>query len=260
MQVDQYIEFAKQINRYFGIDLLQYKRPQMERRILSLMRTVGVDSLSSYVQVLREDRTQLDKFMNHLTINVSEFYRNPGQWEQLERQILPELLKRSPNLKVWSAGCSSGEEPYTIAMILNEVAPGGKHQIIASDIDTAILERAQEGRYHIKSVAGLPEHYFQKYFQRDGEVVMVKPELKKIVKFKKHDLLKDPYEILCDLIICRNVVIYFTEEAKNAIYRKFYQALKPGGVLFIGSTEQIFQAQEIGFKSVALFFYQKAAG
>jgi len=257
--VDAYLEFIGKIYRKTGLDLSNYKRPQMERRITSLMRSCDIHNFNDYFLLLEKDKNQLNRFINHLTINVSEFYRNPTQWQVLQDKILPELLSKSPNLKVWSAGCSTGEEPYTVAMILAEMAPRGNHQIIATDIDQEVLKKAQEGLYNIKSVAGLPQQYFKKYFTQDGETIRVVDSLKKMIKFRAHNLLKDPYETNVDLLICRNVVIYFTEEAKSVLYRKFHQALKPHGILFIGSTEQIFQPQEVGFKSMAMFFYQKIA-
>ncbi|MDA8235855.1 MAG: protein-glutamate O-methyltransferase CheR [Clostridia bacterium] len=255
--VDAYLDFIEKINRKIGLDLSQYKRPQMERRITSLMKSCDCHNFNEYFVLLEKDKNQLNRFINHLTINVSEFYRNPAQWQVLQEKILPELLSKSPNLKIWSAGCSTGDEPYTVAMILSEIAPRGNHQIIAADLDQEVLRKAQEGIYHIKSVAGLPPQYVNKYFTRDGDAVQIVDTLKKMIKFKAHNLLKDPFESNVDLLICRNVVIYFTEEAKTALYRKFHQALKPHGILFIGSTEQIFQPQEIGFKSAAMFFYQK---
>lgn len=254
---DAYLDFIRNVYRITGLDLNQYKRPQMERRILSLMRSVGVNNLADYAILLQKDKQQLDKFINHLTINVSEFYRNPGQWEVLAGQILPQLLRQNPTLKIWSAGCSTGEEPYTLAMVLSELDPRGNHQIIATDVDQEVLKRAQEGLYNIKAAANLPKNYLAKYFDREGEVIRVKDSLKKLIKFKWHNLLTDNIESNVDLLVCRNVVIYFTEEAKASLYRKFHQSLKPSGMLFIGSTEQIFQPQEIGFKPAAMFFYQK---
>lgn len=254
---DAYLDFVQKVYRLTGLDLNQYKRPQMERRILSLMKTVGSKDLQEYAILIHKDKSQLNKFINHLTINVSEFYRNPGQWEVLGKQILPELLKKSPSLKIWSAGCSTGEEPYTLAMVLNQVDPNGKHQIIAGDIDQEVLKKAQEGIYNIKSAAGLPKNYLTKYFTQEDEVIRVRDSLKKMINFKHQNLLTDRFDSNCDLILCRNVVIYFTEEAKTVLYRKFNEALKTKGMLFIGSTEQIFQPQEIGFKSTAMFFYQK---
>lgn len=254
---DAYLDFVQKVYRLTGLDLNQYKRPQMERRILSLMKTVGAKDLQEYAILIQKDKAQFNRFINHLTINVSEFYRNPGQWDVLGRQILPELLKKSPNLKIWSAGCSTGEEPYTLCMVLNEVNPNGKHQIFAGDIDDEVLRKAQEGIYNIRSAAGLPKHYLTKYFTQEGEVIRVKDSLKKMIQFKHQNLLTDRFDTSFDLILCRNVVIYFTEEAKAVLYQKFNSALKTGGILFIGSTEQIFQPQEIGFKSTAMFFYQK---
>ena len=254
---DKYQWFIKKVHEKTGIDLASYKRPQMERRINSLMRSQNIGNYEEYVQLLSKDPVQYRKFTDHITINVSEFFRNFSHWEVLQNQILPDLLSRSRTLKVWSAGCSTGEEPYSLTIILLEKAAGRFHKVIATDIDRQVLEKAQKGIYSSKTVSSVPEPWLKKYFvQNDGNFI-IKDEVKKWLSFQQHDLLKDSYPSNCDLILCRNVVIYFTEEAKTRLYQRFQQALKKGGVLFIGSTEQIFQARELGLRSIATFFYQK---
>lgn len=254
---DAYEQFIEKIYRKIGLDLTKYKRPQMERRITSLMRSCDCENFVEYFNLIDTNKPQMDRFINHLTINVSEFYRNPGQWQVLHDKILPELLKQNPNLKIWSAGCSTGEEPYTLAMVVNQVSPRGNHQIIATDIDEEVLKKAQNGLYNIKSAANLPKNYLTQYFDQDGELIKVKDTLKKMITFRKLNLLKDSFESNVDLLVCRNVVIYFTEDAKADLYKRFHQSLRKNGILFIGSTEQIFQPQDIGFKSAAMFFYEK---
>ncbi len=255
--VDRYEWFVIKFRERSGIDLSSYKRPQMERRIKSLMRSQNVNSYEEYIRLLAQDAAHYQKFLDHMTINVSEFFRNQSHWNILQDKVVPELLQNNSMLRVWSAGCSTGEEPYSLAMTLLEKAPGKFQKILATDLDNKVLEKAQKGIYNAKAVAGVPGSWLKKYFTSREDNFIIKDELKKWVTFQKHDLLKDSYPTNCDLILCRNVVIYFTEEAKTRLYQRFHQALRKGGVLFIGSTEQIFQARELGLTSIATFFYQK---
>jgi len=249
--------FIRQFEIVSKLDLTAYKRPQMERRINSFMRSVNSSSYKDFIELIQTDKNIYRKFIEHLTINVSEFFRNPNHWEVMEREIIPVLLKQRSTLKIWSAGCSTGEEAYSLAMLFRERFPGKIDRILASDLDQEVLDRAGIALYSSKAAQTLPANYLNKYMHQEGEFFRVSDEIKRMVKFERQDLLKDAFATDFDLILCRNVVIYFTEETKQKLYRKFVEALRPGGVLFIGSTEQIFQAKEIGFQSLATFFYQK---
>ena len=256
--LDSYVDFINKLYKRKGLDLAGYKRPQMERRINSLMRMVNVVDYNEYLDLIDKNPEHYHKFMDTLTINVSEFYRNPAQWETLIKAIIPMLTKESGNsLKIWSAGCSTGEEPYTLAMIFDNEFPQIRAQIFASDIDLEVLAKAKNGVYLDKAVANLPKSYLNKYFTTEDKKVIVKNELKNKIKFSQQNLLSDNFDKNFDLILCRNVVIYFTEETKHNLYIKFNESLKMKGVLFTGSTEQIFQARDIGFDLIQSFFYQK---
>ncbi|PKM86643.1 MAG: chemotaxis protein CheR [Firmicutes bacterium HGW-Firmicutes-12] len=255
--MDEYTNFIFDLKKRLDIDLTGYKRPQMERRINSLMRTLSIKDYDSFVSSMKQDGKLLERFIDHLTINVSEFFRNTQQWEVLDKKIIPMLLEKTPNLNIWSAGCSTGEEPYTLAMVLAEKIPKGKHSIIATDFDDLVLKKAIAGLYKPKVVSGIPAPYLKKYFNDVEGEYQANDALKSLITFKHHNLLRDAYPSQMDLIICRNVVIYFTEETKSMMYKKMFDSLKPGGVLFTGSTEQIFQARDIGFESSAVFFYRK---
>lgn len=254
---DAYEVFLQDLRRRKGLDLTGYKRPQMERRINSLMRSLKVDDYTAYLDLMEREIQHWRKFVDTLTINVSEFYRNPPQWQVLESKIIPELMQKSNSLKIWSAGCSTGEEPYTLSMVLMQNFPHLSFSVNASDIDDEVLNKARAGVYGDKAVVNLPKIYLAKYFHRQGNTYTVTDEVKKKIKFYKHNLLKDIFDHNYDLILCRNVVIYFTEESKAYLYKGFYDALRPGGILFTGSTEQIFQAREIGYSLVASFFYKR---
>lgn len=240
------------------IDLNAYKEKQMKRRIDTLIERHGISGYDKYVAALKTDRELFEEFVGYITINVSEFYRNPDQWELLDKQVFPELVKKfGKNLKVWSAACSTGDEPYSLVMALSKHVPMAGIRIQATDLDKVILGKARVGLYNAKSIAGVPAEFKQKYFEEIGGSYRIKDEIKSHVTFSQHNLIKDPYGKDFDLIVCRNVLIYFTEEAKDEVFRKFYDALKPGGVLFIGSTEQIMNYKEFGFIRKSSFFYEK---
>ncbi|WP_167956684.1 CheR family methyltransferase [Anaerosporobacter faecicola] len=257
--VDSYEMFKEQILKLTTIDLNSYKERQMKRRIDALIAKHNISSYSTYVTALKNDKAMYEEFVTYLTINVSEFYRNPEQWEILEKDIYPYLTNQfGKKLKVWSAACSTGDEPYSLVMLLSKYMPLNQIRVIATDIDKQILEKAQGGIYNDKSLKGLPQEFINKYFtQLSEKSFKINDEIKRCVEFKNHNLLKDPYPDSCDLIVCRNVLIYFTEEAKMDIYKKFNRALKKDGILFVGSTEQIIQPQTLGFASHKSFFYKK---
>ncbi|MFZ5827189.1 MAG: CheR family methyltransferase [Bacillota bacterium] len=257
MNLSGYPVFRRTVLDLTGIDLDCYKGTQMERRLQTIMRRAGVGDLSAYAKLLTATPSRVKEFQDFLTINVSEWLRNPEKFDELQKVILPDLLKKSPKLRIWSAGCSNGSEPYSVAMLLDELDPHGRHQIIATDLDEEILKVARAGIYHEKDVKNVAPARRSKYFiGQPGETVMVKPDLKAKIQFERQNLLSDPFPQDLDLILCRNVVIYFTEEAKDELYRKFHRSLKPGGILFVGGTESLLRARELGYASASPFFYR----
>lgn len=252
-----YTEFKAQILRLTSIDLNAYKENQMKRRIDANIRKHGCKGYEDYLVLLRKDKDLYDEFMSYITINVSEFFRNPNQWITLETEIIPMLLKKKSSIKIWSAACSTGDEPYSLAMTLSKFMPLHQIKIIATDIDKDILEKAKKGEYIDKHVLNIPKELKDRYIIEKDNKYSIAPEIKKCITFQQHDLLKDPYPSNIDLIVCRNVLIYFTEEAKSGIYQKFSQALSPEGILFVGSTEQIIGSQKFDLNPYRIFFYQK---
>ncbi len=253
-----YEQFKSQVFTLTQIDLSSYKEKQMKRRIDALITKNKFKGYDDYIIAIKKEKTLLEEFVNYLTINVSEFYRNPEQWKVLETDILPELLKRGKNLKVWSAACSTGDEPYTLVMLLSKFIPMSNISILATDLDKQVIEKAKLGVYSSKSLVGLPKEYKDKFFKAVGDnAYQIDNSVKKCVQFKQHNLLKDTYPTGYDLILCRNVLIYFTEEAKEEVYRKFNTSLRVGGVLFVGSTEQIIKYKELNYESHKSFFYMK---
>ncbi len=252
-----YEKFKNVILNLSGIDLNYYKERQMKRRIDSLIRKNTYNNYEEYFYAIKENKKLYSEFINYLTINVSEFYRNPEQWTVLKNDVLPILLRQNSNPIIWSSACSTGDEPYTMVMVLNKFLPLEKINVIATDIDRGALEKAKLGIYSKASVDKLPEEYIRKYFKYENDSIYIKDFVKERVKFRMLNLLKDDYPKGCDLIICRNVLIYFTQDAKSMIYEKFNRSLKEKGILFVGSTEQIINASNYKFKSVRTFFYKK---
>lgn len=246
------------IYQYAHIDLRKYKRPQMQRRLTALRDKLGYKDFKSYFDALKRDEKLFHEFLDRMTINVSEFFRNANRWEVLEQRVLPEFLKKSRKVKVWSAACSTGEEPYTLAILLAQFLPLSEVKVYASDIDENAIAKAKRGIYHQRSLQFVPPAFVQKYFKPlDNNLYEVVDEIKRCVSFQKHNLLEDKFDTDFDLIVCRNVIIYFTEQAKDLLYHKFSAALKPGGILFVGSTEQIFNPSSYQFGTYDTFFYQK---
>lgn len=257
--IKDYEDFKKFILQQTTIDLNAYKERQMKRRIDTLIARNKFKDYDSYCNAIKVDKDLMEEFVNYITINVSEFYRNPALWKTLEDVILPDLINKfGSNLKIWSAACSTGDEPYSLAMVLAKKVPLSKVHIYATDIDEQVLAKAKDGVYGANSLKGLPAEYKNKYFEKMGDrFYKISDEIKRCVEFKKANLLRDAYPTGMHLIVCRNVMIYFTEEAKEDIYKKFNNSLVKDGCLFVGNTEQIINYKELGYSFDKLFFYRK---
>ncbi|MCL1852036.1 MAG: protein-glutamate O-methyltransferase CheR [Peptococcaceae bacterium] len=258
--VTSFEKFKEVYKQLSDLDLNFYKEAQMKRRIHSFMTNHGFgNDYTNFLGKLNTDDVMFDIFFTHLTINVTQFFRDAKYWDIFINTIVPDLMKTRSTLKLWSAGCSSGQEPYTLAMIFAEHFPGVSHTIMASDIDVKVLEQAKTGIYNARDFTTAPPKLVEKYLTRkSNDTFEVNDLLRKNITFRSHNLLIDAFPAGMDFIACRNVVIYFTEEAKTSLYQKFAQALSPEGVLFTGSTEHIFSAAEIGLKSKMPFFYYRA--
>lgn len=253
-----YENFKQDVYKLININLTLYKERQMKRRIESLMSRNKFKNFLDYFNALKKDDRLLSEFVSYLTINVSEFYRNPNQWILFENKIIPYLIDRfGKRLRIWSAACSTGDEPYTIAMILEKHLPVEQIKIYATDIDEDVLRYAREGFYAERSLERLPKELLKRHFIKSEKGYRINDNIKRCVEFSKHNLLEDKYPGDIHMIVCRNVVIYFTDEAKNYVYSNFNRTLVQDGILFIGNTEQIIHADELGFSAMESFFYQK---
>ena len=254
-----YARFCGGVKRLCDIDLVQYRPTQMERRLRSLARRAGHDDLDGYLAALRRDAAARGAFLDHITINVSELFRNPERFAELEGRFMPELVARASGrgLRVWSAGCSYGAEAYTLAILLHEAAPGRAHDLVATDIDETVLDRARDGVFSEQDLQGVSPERRRRWFAERAGGWQATPELRAMVRFGRLDLLRDPYPRARDLVVCRNVVIYFTDEAKERVYERVFEALRPGGVLFVGSTERVNDTARLGWERPMTFFYRR---
>lgn len=247
--------FKDNVNIHLNINLNGYKERQLKRRIDTLMKYQGYTCYSDYLNKLRCDVICRTEFMDKITINVSEFFRNSDIFSVAENTIIPALIEDFGAIRVWSAACSNGAEPYSLAMILLKL--GGKHRIDATDMDEKILAAARNARYRKELLKNVSAERLSEYFTEVEGECQLKPVVKELINFRRHDLLKDRYTSGYHLIVCRNVIIYFTKEAQQEIYAKFAASLVSGGVLFIGATESILNYQELGFEKKTPWFYKK---
>ena len=259
LRSDEYGAFCTAIRRLCGIDLSQYKRGQMERRIRTFAERRGVASLEKYAGVLANSKDELDEFLDRVTINVSQLWRNPEQWDLLARKVLPEFSDRV-RFKAWSAGSSYGAEAYTLAAVASASIPKARVTIKGTDIDPRMVDRARKGEFSADDARSAPAAEMKRWFEQTEDGWRGKPELKRLVSFETGDLLlsRIPREAY-DLVLCRNTVIYFNEPVRDALHERLVESLRPGGVLMIGSTERVTKPRELGLQPTHPFVYRKAA-
>lgn len=254
---DDFNYFNKWAKSTLNIDLESYKEKQLQRRILSVMNSSGAQNLKEYAKLIENDDEIKKVFLDYITINVTEFYRNKEIFYEFEQEILNRLVPKYKTVKIWSAACSIGAEPYSIAIIFERNKLIQREKIIATDIDDNILKRAQAGVFNEHEVKNVKQSELNKYFTKEDNNYYIKSNIKNKVTFKKHDLLLDKYESGFHAIVCRNVTIYFKNEAKDIIYKKISEALVSGGIFFTGATESIYNPERFGFNKVSTFLYEK---
>lgn len=255
----EYEWFKTEFYKLSKLDLNMYKQDQMKRRICTYVYRRFKLTYREFIDLISENEYEFNAFLEYLTINVSEFFRNVEQWEILKNEILPILMSISnkSKIRIWSSACSSGEEPYSLAMLLTKYLNGRDFEIIATDIDDGILKRAKRAVYKLEDFDKIPAEYKQWFKSQDYDMYSIDESIKEKVTFKKLNLLRDAYPDNIDLLVCRNVLIYFVEEAKEEIYGKFSDALVDKGILFVGSSEQIVNSLEYNLKAIKTYFYQK---
>lgn len=238
--------FARELSLRTGVALESYKPKCLARRIAVRMRACAVHTYDSYLDLLDRTPAELERLHAALTINVTRFYRNPETWEALAR-LVPTLLAREGEVRCWSAGCASGEEAHTLAILFAEVAgasrrPGAidRVRIEATDIDGESLARTRAGRYRAAALAETPPEVVRRWFHPEGDWMLVDPTARARVAVRAHDLTRDPVPAsYYDLVACRNVVIYFDRAMQERLFLSFFDALRPGGYLLLGKVETL---------------------
>lgn len=253
MSEEEYFQILKErVGREIRFNCPHYEEKHLKRRFAVRMRALDVAAYRDYLKILESDIEEYARLLKVLTVNVTEFFRNPETYDAIKEQVLPEIIRNSRTIRVWSSGCSDGKEPYSIAILLKEVLGNemDKYQITihASDIDEEALEKAEAGWYPANEMKGVGEDRLRKYFLEENGGYRARECLKRCIKFEHLDMLSDRKHTSLDMIICRNVVIYFNKEMKEKLYMDFYDALKYGGFLVLGKTETLFGEARDKFK------------
>lgn len=225
-----------------GADLTDFKTPFLLRRINTRMITKGITKGSEYARLISDDPLEALNLYNSFSINVTEYFRDPIVWGVFASEVIPQIIKQaklSEPIKIWSAGCATGQEPYSLAILLKEALANKtiNFEIVATDMNKVSISIAQNGQYDAKSIKKIPLWLIPKYFdQQDNGLYQIKDDLKKSTKFVLGDILSYPIN-LCDVIVCRNLLIYYSRPAQELLLKKFHKCLKKGGFIVLGMDE-----------------------
>ena len=259
--VDDFERIRRIIYRDAGIKLSDSKRTMAYSRLVRRVRTLGMRRFADYLDLVeKESEGERSAFVNALTTNLTAFFREPHHFPILEAYLAPRAARRAP--VIWCAGCSTGEEAYSIAMTLAAASMSSGTHILATDVDTNVIETAERGVYPLERVEKLPAGYKERFFLegvgRNAGHVKVRPEIKNLVSFRRVNLLESswPMRAPLDAIFCRNVMIYFDKSTQYSILARFAELLEPGGLLFAGHSENFTQGG-IAFRSCGRTVYER---
>lgn len=249
----------KKLYNEHGLDFGTYRKKCLKRRIWSRISGCGLKTCLEYIAFLNRHPEEYKALLDAMTINVTEFLRNPEAFQYLKTHVLPSIVRQKEQskrkiIRIWSAGCSSGEETYSIAILLHEIL--GKKindfviTIYGTDIDRDCLERAKEGIYPENLLREISRSQRHKYFYNTGVYFTVSDQVRILTKFRYHNLVSDPPIKNIDLIICRNVLIYFDRKLQELVFQKFYDALNVGGYLMLGKTESLWGSPVRFFETI----------
>ena len=233
----QFSKFRDHIYNASGIHFSSSNRTILESRLKERLRKSEISDIEEYYKQITTNEGEMKTLLDTVTTNLTRFFRNAAHFQAFEHYVIPELVnyKKSigqSTIKIWSAGCSTGEEPYSLAIVLNDIT--------ASDLSLKCLMTAKEGFYSDQKVNGVSEKYLQRYFEKKPNGYLVREDIKNSVKFDYHNLKADSGQRNLDIVICRNVIIYFDEAAQNNVINKFYQSMNNHSYLFIGHSESLF--------------------
>lgn len=236
-----------QINRVTGFDARQYQAPTLKRRLERRLLATKSKSFKEYLALLKKDPSESHKFLDDLSINVSDFFRDRRIFITLKEKILPNLLKEisvnnGKGIRIWSIGCAKGQEPYSLAIILKDTMENEKKElnisIHATDINEALLKHASKGFYQKKEMKNVPKKYLDKYFAKmNKNEFQTKENIRKLIKFRQHNIISEDILGKFHLILCRNLFIFFTPELQKKTFNKIHSSLKKDGILVLGTAE-----------------------
>jgi chemotaxis protein methyltransferase CheR len=237
--------YRELIYKESGITFTPTNRSILESRLKERLREKSIADVKTYFDSIKANKEELKGFLDSITTNLTRFFRNQPQFDALEKHVIPDLInniKKVPGvIRIWSAGCSTGEEPYTIAMLLSEILPSNwKYEITASDLSLKCLMTAKEGFYAENRIVGIPDNYLVKYFDKVEGGYKVKSDIQSKIKFDYHNLKHDSQQRNLDIVFCRNVIIYFDDAAQNAVIDRFWDSMGSKSFLFIGHSESLF--------------------
>ncbi len=242
----EFDQFRKLIYDESGITFSATNRAILESRLKERLREKTIEKVQDYYNILIRDKEELKLMLDSVTTNLTRFFRNQPHFDALINYVLPAVVelkkgKADQKIRVWSAGCSTGEEPYTLAMILKDKLPANyPAEIVASDISLKSLMVGKAGFYPESRIVGIPEPYLPRFFDHKNSGYQVKEELMKMIRFDYHNLKNDSGLRNIDILFCRNVLIYFDEPAQKAVIDRFYDAMTAKSFLFIGHSESLF--------------------
>ena len=243
---ENFEKFRNTIYNESGITFTFANRSILENRLKARLRQLKLARLDEYHRVIADDKTELQAFLDSVTTNLTRFFRNPAHVDAFEHYVLPQLLRvKDPDdrtVRVWSAGCSSGEEPYTVAMVMREILPRPfSIAVVATDISLSSLMIGREGCYDENQLKAVPERYLNKYFERCQSGYRIAEEIRRLVTFEYHNLKDDSRLRNQDVVLCRNVLLYFDKPAQRAVLKRFWDVMAPYSFLFIGSSESLLE-------------------
>ncbi len=238
----EFKEFCKYIYDNVGINLTDKKYSLVHNRLRSRLVKYNFNSYGDYFNFVKEDKEndELTNLINAITTNVTTFFRDRNQFNTFSQLVLPYFEQKHTNINIWSAGCSTGEEPYSIAIEILKHTTNIKFKIHATDISTKVLDSASAGIYSKEQIKTVEEHYLRRFFIKRNDKFEVLPKVKENVQFYKLNLVEDKFPPRMDIVFCRNVVIYFDKDTRDKLYKKFYDSLNQDGFFFVGHSESLF--------------------
>ncbi|MFH1248391.1 MAG: protein-glutamate O-methyltransferase CheR [Candidatus Omnitrophota bacterium] len=261
------LKVLEYVSRQRGLDLLSaYRKEFVFRRLRLRMRTTRCSKALEYLELLDKNDEEYNKFLDHLSINVTEFFRDEDVFEYFRKEVLPAIVKKKESsneqiIRIWSAGCAHGQEPYSISIILRESLDSKKKfflRIWATDIDSDALRVANRAEYSAQDIKNIDKRIVEKYFNKAyNDIYVLGAEIKHDVFFKRHNLTEEPPLRYIDAVFCRNVMIYFHRQQQELLFKKFHQSLSASGYLIIGKTETIWDRDLFMPVNTQLKIYRK---